>query len=127
MPLYADTDFLLALFKPGDPFYRSAAGILRRHRGDIVVSEASLIELMLMAVRYGLDPLMLMTSLLGIVRPKNLSHTLALTAASYISLRGVTPFDAFHAAHAQAQHMRIISSDSVFDRLGLQRRRLVRR
>ncbi|WP_456398062.1 PIN domain-containing protein [Palaeococcus sp. (in: euryarchaeotes)] len=55
--IYADTDFFLALLKPDDWLKENARKILEKYRGDITTSDATFIELLLLAERYGLDPI----------------------------------------------------------------------
>jgi len=116
--IYADTDFFLALLKPKDWLKDKAKAILDKYEGQITTSEVTFIELMLLAKRYGLDPVKITTSVMAIC---NIDDEKLLKAAIYIRDYGVGVFDAFHAVHCSGK---IISSDSVFDKLGIERIRL---
>lgn len=113
--IYADTDFFLALLKPNDWLKKNAKKILKEYKGQITTSEVTFIELMLLAKRYNLDPIRLASSVMAIC---NIEDTKYLKAAIYIKEYGVNVFDAFHAANCQG---RIISSDNVYDKLGIER------
>lgn len=115
--MYADTDFFLALLKGSDWLKENALKILEIYKNEITTSEATFIELMLLAERYKLDPIDLTSSVMAL---SNISDPTYLQAAFYVK-RGVNPFDAFHAAHAGKE---IISSDKVYDKIGLQRVKL---
>ena len=115
--MYADTDFFLALLKGSDWLKQNALKILDIYKNDITTSEATFIELMLLADRYKLDPIDLTSSVMTLC---NISDPTYLQAAFYVK-RGVNTFDAFHAAHAGKE---IISSDGVYDKVGLRRVKL---
>ncbi len=116
--IYADTDFFLALLKPKDWLKDKAKAILNKYKGQITTSEVTFIELMLLAKRYDLDPVKITTSVMAIC---GIDDERLLKAAIYIRDYGVGVFDAFHAAHCDGT---IISSDSVFDKLGIKRIKL---
>ncbi|ALV63913.1 hypothetical protein ADU37_CDS22160 [Thermococcus sp. 2319x1] len=113
--IYADTDFFLALLKPNDWLKENAKKILQKYKGKITTSEVTFIELMLLAKRHNLDPIRLASSVMAIC---NIEDTKYLRAAFYIKEHNVNVFDAFHAANCNGK---IISSDSVYDRLGIER------
>ena len=119
--IYADTDFFLALLKPEDWLKDKARAILERYRGQITTSEVTFIELMLLARRYDLDPVKITASVMAIC---SMDDEKLLKAAIYIREYGAGVFDAFHAAHCSGK---IISSDSIFDKLGIERIRLEER
>ena len=116
--IYADTDFFLALLKPKDWLKGKAKAILDRYEGQITTSGVTFIELMLLAKRYNFDPVKVTRSVMAIC---NIDDERLLKAAIYIKDYNVKVFDAFHAAHCSGT---IISSDSVFDRLGIRRVKL---
>lgn len=91
-----------------------AKQILKEHGQDIKTSEATFIELMLLAKRYDLDVSRLFTDVMAICHESN---PLYLNAASYFE-EGLNVFDSFHAAHAEGL---IISSDTHYEKVGLKR------
>lgn len=115
--IYADTDFFLALLKPADWLRDKAKKIFEENEGNITTSEATFIELMLLAKRYNLEYIGIVTNVMKICRIEDQTY---LKAALYIE-NGVGVFDAFHAAHCREE---IISSDPVYDRLGFKRTKL---
>lgn len=116
--MYADIDFFLALLKGSDWLKASAAKMLEKHKNDIETSETTFVELMLLSHKHRLDPVQVAANILAITKS---TDTIYLTAAYYIKENSVSVFDAFHAAHAGTE---IISSDRVYDRLGLKRAKL---
>ena len=72
----------------------------------------------LVAKRYGLDIVKIFTSVMAIC---GIDDERPLKAAIYIRDYGLGVFDAFHAANCGGK---IISSDSVYDRAGVERVRL---
>lgn len=117
---YADTDFFLALMKEMDWLKGSAQRILDAHRGTIWTSPATLIELLLVAAEFNLDPERLLIDVLEIVTIKGGDASVYLQAASLIKAHGSTVFDSVHAAFC-GRSEKIISSDKIFDKLGLDR------
>ncbi|MDE1823261.1 MAG: PIN domain-containing protein [Candidatus Micrarchaeota archaeon] len=114
---YADADFFLAILKPSDWLKDKALKLLDKYRSDITVSEATFVELMLIVKKNGLDPVTITTDAMEIC---GIDNAVYLKAASFIA-EGVGVLDAFHAAHADDE---IISSDSVYDKLGILRIKL---
>lgn len=119
--MYADTDFFLALLKPTDWLKNYAGEILRKYRGEIWTSEVAFIELLLLAKRYGLDPVRLVSSVIAICKVKGVDENVLFLASHYIK-KGFNVFDAFHASHAMGD--KIISSDDVYDKIGMERIKL---
>ena len=117
--IYADTDFFLAMLKGSDWLKRGAKRLLRKHRGQLWTSEVTLTELLLLAKEFSLDPRRLLVDAMAIARVDDRIGRLYLTAANVIKQQGVGVFDALHAAYCG--HDQILSSDKVFDRLGLDR------
>ncbi|OWP55970.1 MAG: pilus assembly protein [Thermoplasmatales archaeon B_DKE] len=110
---YADTDFFLALLKPTDWLKENARSIMREEQGRIYTSEATYIELMLLAKRYGLDPIRIVVDVMAICNEKNGEYQIA----AELITRGVGVFDSFHAAHSNGK---IISSDKIYKKIGLE-------
>ena len=116
--IYADTDFFLALLKERDWLKENAKKILEKHKGQITTSIVTFIELALLAKRYDLDIVKIFTSVMTIC---NIEDEKPLKAAVYIREYNLGVFDAFHAAYCKEK---IISSDSTYDRIGIERIRL---
>lgn len=112
--VYADTDFFLALMKQTERLKERAKKIRSDYSGDIQTSIVTFIELMLIAKRFNLDAIKLTSSVMKIC---NYDGQIPLKAALYIE-EGISVFDAFHAAHCGGE---IISSDHIFDELGIKR------
>ena len=112
--IYADTDFFLALLKEGDRLHNKALEILEKYKGRITTSIITFVELGLVSKKYNLDVLKVFQAVMAIC---NIDDARLLKATLYIK-EGVGVFDAFHAAFAGEE---IISSDHVYDRLGLRR------
>ena len=116
--IYADTDFFLALIKERDWLKENAKRILEKYRGQITTSIVTFIELALLAKKHDLDVVKIFTSVMALC---NIDDERLLKAAIYIRDYGLGVFDAFHAAYCDGK---IISSDSVYDRIGIERIRL---
>ena len=110
---YDDTDFFLALLKPTDWLKENARRILEEEKGRIYTSEATYIELMLLAKRYGLDPVRIAIDVMAICNEKNGEYQ----AAAVLISQDVGVFDSFHAVHSNGK---IISSDKIYRKLGLE-------
>ncbi len=123
--MYADTDFFLALLKESDWLRDRALHLERKYHGRIRTSVATLIELLLLAKRFSIDPERLVAGAFAIALPVGISHETALLAAHYIKDKGFHVFDALHAAYCDGDE--IISSDHVFDSIGIKRIALEKR
>lgn len=110
---YADTDFFLALLKPTDWLRENARRILEEEHGGIYTSETTYIELMLLAKRYKLDPVRIAIDVMAICNEKNGEYQ----AAAELITQNVGVFDSFHAVHSNGK---IISSDKVYRKLGIE-------
>jgi len=113
---YADTDFFLAMAKKEDWLKSGAEKIYTENKGKIDTSIITLLELFLLSERKGLDPESIVGSVFKVANVERLSITEAMQIAHNIKHEGINVFDAFHAALAADRE--IISSDSVYDRLG---------
>ncbi len=118
---YADTDFFLALANKGDRLNASAVSIYKLHKGTIYTSIAVIIELALVSVRRSQPVEELVASVISIADLKDSSKDKALAAAHMIDNYGIGVFDAFHAALCDNE---IISSDHIYDKLGIARIKL---
>ena len=118
--IYVDTDFFLALLKKQDWLKTSAKSLLRKYQHQLWTSTATLIELLLVASNYKLDPERILIDALELVEVRETEAKKYLVAAHYIKDKDVGVFDAIHAAFC-GRKGKIISSDKVFDKLGLER------
>ncbi len=116
--IYADTDFFMALLKPSDWLKKSARKLLKQYQGKIFTSQMTLVELLLLAVENKLDPERLLLDAMGIAQIIEDVHPI-LVAAHYIKEKQANVFDALHASFCGKN--KIISSDKIFDKLGLER------
>lgn len=114
---YADTDFFLALLKSSDSLKFGAEEALERHKGNLTTSIATFIELAFVARDFDLDIENLFSGALQLAECRDGDS--AMVAAHYLKHKKVGVLDAFHAALSGGEP--IISSDKVFDRLGLKR------
>ena len=118
---YADTDFFLALLKEKDWLHEKAKKLLVTYRNNLRTSSWTIIELLLVSQEYSLDPEILIISIQSIVHIEGNVNAL-LAAAHFMKESSLTTFDALHAVSCDQDA--IISSDSVFDTLGLKRIKL---
>ncbi len=114
---YADTDFLLALAKETDWLKSKAKQLLDKYKGKIWTSIATIIEILLVSKRENLDLQKLLISLYGFISVKGITLGQALDSAEYIENYNFGVFDSLHASLAGQSP--IISSDSVFDKIGI--------
>jgi predicted nucleic acid-binding protein len=115
---YADTVFFVALMDENDRLRRGADKLLDAFKGDIWTSMVTVLEIALVARRRGAQIQEVMRDLAEIVEVRGMTREQLMAAARYIDEDRVGVFDAFHAALCGGQ---IISSDGVYDRLGLSR------
>jgi predicted nucleic acid-binding protein len=115
---YADTDFFIALSNDEDRHNKWAEELLKRYKGNIYTSVITLVELALVSVRRNQPVETLIASVLSIAELSGLSKNAALGAAHLIDHKSVSVFDAFHASLCGDE---IISSDHIFDKLGMTR------
>ncbi|MEZ3144537.1 PIN domain-containing protein [Halobaculum sp. MBLA0143] len=111
--MYADLDFWLALLKDDDWLAARAERILDEHEGELTVSLATFVELFLVEERFGFDRERAITAILELATFPG-DPTVVYQASQNVE-RGLSPFDAFHAALSEG---RIVSSDGVYDDLG---------
>lgn len=120
--MFADTDFLLALIKKSDWLKESAEDILEKQKGAISTSVSVIIELAIVCKRLGLDAQQTIAHALELARINESDCAACMRAAVYIGKYGLNVFDAFNAAYCGRDS--IISSDSVYEKLGLERIKL---
>jgi predicted nucleic acid-binding protein len=112
--VYADTDFFLALLKPNDWLKERAARLYLEYQDNIETSLITFLEIMLIAKKFNLPPIQTTAALIKIT---HYDDPIPLTAAKYIE-DGVGVFDAFHAAQCVGK---ILSSNRIYDKLGIER------
>lgn len=118
--IYADADFFLALIKPKDWLRERAMQLHAKHRNELTTSVATIIEVLIVGRRFALDPEMVVESMFLLVpRVSGIDGDTAAIAAHLIKKKDMTVFDAFHAAFCGDDTM--LSSDRVFDRIGIKR------
>jgi len=118
--IFADTDFFIALLKEKDWLKAKAREIYKTHCEEIATSASVIIELLMIAERFSLDPERVVAVVFGISsNVEGITESEAFVAAHYIKNEKVNVFDAFHAAYCGPDA--VISSDKVFDKLGIKR------
>ena len=118
---YADTDFFIALMHSSDRLNFSAKEAFNLYKGNISTSLAVVIETLLIGKRFGMPLEMLIRYLLSIATVDNYDPSTIMLAVHYIVENKLSTFDAFHAALCNGK---IISSDHVYDKLGIDRIKL---
>jgi predicted nucleic acid-binding protein len=118
--MYVETDFLLALAKQDDWLQERAETVVEEY-DDLETSLVALAEFLAVSERYDFDRTRAMANLLEIVDLGEEEQQIALKAATYQDEKETTSFDAFHAATVETRGIGVISSDSVYDELGLDR------
>ena len=118
--IYADTDFFMALLKGSDWLKEKAMRRYQENRGKIVTSATTIIELLILADRYGLDPETITSAVFEIASEvKGMSQTTAMQAVYHIKEDKMHIFDSFHASYGFG--MTMLSSDKIFDKIGMDR------
>ena len=115
---YADTDFFLAIANSDDRLNSWAIKVLKDYEGEIYTSVMTLMELSLVSVRKGIPVEGMIASVLSIAELKGASRESVLAAAHYIDHEKTGVFDSFHASLCGGE---IISSDHIYERLGIKR------
>ncbi len=110
--MYVETDFLLALVKDEDWLQRPAETVYREHGDDLWTSQFTLVELLLVAYREGLDAERVVANAADLVEVRG--HTTdVLAAATYVQDHDFTPFDGIHLVESDGDT--IVSSDDAYD------------
>ena len=78
-------------------------------------------ELLLLCARFELDPERVMVNATQIAALRGVESSVVLLAAHFMKQDKLGTFDAVHAAFAFQAKAKILSSDRVFDRVGLER------
>ena len=123
--MYADLDFVLAICKTDDWLKEKAARIYNEHKNEIWTSNLTVQEALLYAKKHALEPSIIVQAIYYAfeVRPIRFSRENYLEIAEIMREHGATPFDAMHAIAAKEDGT-IISSDDMYDRIGLKRIKL---
>lgn len=120
--MFADTDFILALLKESDWLKENAVRMLRENRGKIRTSSSVMIEVAIVCKRFGISITAAFANALELVAVDEETHKACLTAAFYVEKYGLNVFDSFNAAYCGTE--RIISSDSAYEKVGIERVKL---
>lgn len=120
--MFADTDFILALIKDSDWLKKNTLEILLEHKGEIRASISIMIELAHICKRLKIDTLKTFAHVFEFVEVNAETYSMCMQAAVYIEKYDFNVFDAFHAAFCGND--KIISSDSVYEGIGLERVKL---
>ncbi|MBI3412705.1 MAG: PIN domain-containing protein [Candidatus Aenigmarchaeota archaeon] len=101
-----------------DRLRKSAEKLLATMKGSIWTSVVTVVEIVLVAKRRGATIQELMRDLIQITQVRGATPEQLMQAARYIDEGGAGVFDAFHAALCEGK---IVSSDTIYDKLGLSR------
>jgi len=123
--MYVESDFLFALAKPSDWLKANAEAALEEY--DVHTSLTTYNEFLVYfynpeAAEYTLPVTELIPNLLELVpvRPEADEEAL-LTATAFIDEYGLTPTDAIHAGLAHTRDEPILSTDTAYDAVGVDR------
>lgn len=124
--MYVETDFLVALIKDDD-WLQDAALAALEDRDDVQTSILAYAEALVLfydrdRAGYDIDVPRAVTNLLELVPVAPERHEEAvLAAAAFIEEDGMTPFDALHAGLVATGDERVLSSETDYDAVGLER------
>jgi predicted nucleic acid-binding protein len=118
---YADADFFIAMLNEADRLSASANEMYSKYKGTIVTSLATVLEVLIVSKRLKMNAEEVMASALALAKVTDATNERILYAAYLIEEHNLGIFDAFHAALCGGE---IISSDHVYDRIGIKRIRL---
>src|SRR3989338_2005777 len=123
--MYAETDFILALVKESDWLKNNAESIYEKYNDEIWGSQILLQELMLYSYKNKLDTVTIIEETVNLIKIKNISinYEYIIASSHIMSNYKASPFDSMHAVLARQDGV-IISSDSVYDKIGLKRIKL---
>ena len=120
--MFADTDFILAIIKDTDWLKENAVKILKENKGKINTSVSVIIELALICKRLKINTMNAFANVFEIINVYEETYSICMKAALYIEKYNLTVFDAFNAAFCGDEE--IISSDSVYENVGIESVRL---
>lgn len=118
---YADTNFFLAFLKKNDWLNFNAKKLLEKYKDDIWTSEWTIIEIFMLSEKFGIDPETAVISIKEFARIEGNSDFL-MSVAHTMKEKNMNTFDALHAISCGKD--KIISSDGIFDGIGLERIKL---
>lgn len=124
--MYVETDFLTALAKEDD-WLREPTLRALEEREDLHTSILAYAEVLVLfydreAAEYGIDAPRAIADLLELVPVVPREHEDAvLAAAAFIEEHDLTPFDALHAGIVAAADERVLSSETDYDAVGVDR------
>ena len=124
LKMFADTDFILVLIKNTDWLKDKAIKVLKSNKGKIKTSLSVIIELALICKRLKINTMKTFVNVFEIIEVDEENYSACMQAAIYMEKYSLNVFDAFHAASCKNE--KIISSDSVYERVGIERVRLER-
>jgi hypothetical protein len=110
--MYAETDFLLALIKDDDWLGDAAETVYREHADDLWTSRFTLVELLLVAYREGLDAERVVVNAAGLLEVRGDADPVV-AAATYVEDHDFTPFDALHLVASDGDT--VVSSDETYE------------
>jgi hypothetical protein len=110
--MYAETDFLLALIKDDDWLGDAAETVYREHADDLWTSRFTLVELLLVAYREGLDAERVVVNAAGLLEVRGDADSVV-AAATYVEDHDFTPFDALHLVASDGDT--VVSSDETYE------------
>ena len=115
---YADTDFFIAIANSDDKMNSWATKLLEAYEGHIYTSILTLVELALVSVRKGIPVKGMFASVLSIAELKGANKSNVLAAAHLIDHEKTGVFDSFHASLCGDE---IITSDHIYEKIGVKR------
>ncbi len=115
---YADTDFFIAIANSDDKLNSWAIKVLEAYEGRIYTSILTLVELALVSVRKGIPVKGMFASVLSIAELKGANKSNVLAAAHLIDHEKTGVFDSFHASLCGDE---IITSDHIYEKIGVKR------
>ena len=123
--MYAETDFILALIKENDWLKNNAEKVYEKYKNEIWSSQVLLQELMLYCYKNKIDSVKVIDETAKLIQIKDISinYEYFIAVGHVMNAYLASPFDAMHAIAAKNDG-RIISSDSIYDRIGLTRIKL---
>jgi predicted nucleic acid-binding protein len=89
--IYADTDFFLALLKKDDWLKDRAEDIYRKNKRRIWTSPVTIIEMLLLAEEYKLDPERVVVDILEIAEVKGVDINILLLASHLMKHKNLNP------------------------------------
>ena len=110
--MYAETDFLFALIKDDDRLGEAAEAVYREHEDELCTSQFTLIELLMVAFREGLDTESVIANAAALLEVRGDVDTVV-AAAPDVEDHGFAPFDALHLVESEGDT--IVSSDETYD------------